>query len=164
VQLAKRCGLLHDIGKSVDQEVEGSHPELGAEVAKRCGESAEVIDAIRGHHDEDVEAANVFTVLVSAADAISAARPGARRETLEKYVKRLQRLEEIAGAFSGVETAYAIRAGREVRVIVSAERVDDKVSAKMCRDIAKEIEEEMTYPGEVKVTLIRENRFVEVAH
>jgi len=162
IQLAKRCGLLHDIGKSVDQEVEGSHPEIGADIARKCGEPQEVVEAIRGHH-EDVEAANIYTVLVSAADAISAARPGARRETLEKYVKRLQRLEEIAGAFPGVESAYAIRAGREVRVIVNADRVDDKVAAKMCRDIAKEIEEEMTYPGEVKVTLIRESRFVEVA-
>ena len=163
IPLAKRCGLLHDIGKSVDQEVEGTHPELGADIARKCGESQEVVDAIAGHHN-DVEAANIYVVLVSASDAISASRPGARRETLEKYVKRLQRLEEIAGAFSGVETAYAIRAGREVRVIVTAERVDDKLAAKMCRDIAKEIEDEMTYPGEVKVTLIRESRFVEVAH
>jgi len=163
IQLAKRCGLLHDLGKAVDQEVEGSHPEIGAELVRKCGESEAVVEAVRGHH-EDVEAANIYTVLVSAADAISAARPGARRETLEKYVKRLQRLEEIAGAFTGVETAYAIQAGREVRVIVNAARVDDKIAAKMCRDIAKEIEDEMTYPGEVKVTLIRENRFVEVAH
>ena len=162
-QLAKRCGLLHDIGKAIDHEVEGSHPELGAEIVRKCGEAQEIVDAVAGHH-EDVEAANVYTVLVSAADAISSARPGARRETLEKYVKRLQRLEEIAGSFGGVESAYAIQAGREVRVIVKAEKVDDKLSAKMCRDIAKEIEEEMTYPGEVKVTLIRENRFVEVAH
>jgi ribonuclease Y len=163
IQLAKRCGLLHDIGKSVDQEVEGSHPQIGAEMARKCGEPQEVIDAVAGHHD-DVQAANIYVVLVAAADAISASRPGARRETLEKYIKRLQRLEEIAGAFTGVETAYAIRAGREVRVIVSADRIDDKMAAKTCRDIAKEIEAEMTYPGEVKVTLIRENRFVEVAH
>ncbi len=163
IQLAKRCGLLHDIGKSVDQEIEGSHPQIGADMARKCGESPEVVEAIAGHHD-DQEAANIYCVLVSAADAISAARPGARRETLEKYVKRLERLEEIAGAFPGVEVAYAIRAGREVRVIVGAERVDDKIAAKMCRDIAKEIETEMTYPGEVKVTLIRESRFVEVAH
>jgi len=162
-QLAKRCGLLHDIGKAVDHESEGTHPTLGAEICRKCGESKEVVDAVAGHH-EDVEAANIYTVLVSAADAISSARPGARRETLEKYVKRLERLEEIAGSFGGVESAYAIQAGREVRVIVSADKVDDKIAAKMCRDIAKEIEEEMTYPGEVKVTLIRENRFVEVAH
>jgi ribonuclease Y len=163
VQLAKRCGLLHDIGKSVDQEVEGSHPQLGADIARKCGEPTEVVESIAAHHD-DITAANIYVVLVSAADAISAARPGARRETLEKYVKRLQRLEEIAGAFPGVEVAYAIRAGREVRVIDTADRVDEKMSAKMCRDIAKEIEAEMTYPGEVKVTLIRESRFVEVAH
>lgn len=162
-QLAKRCGLLHDIGKAVDHEVEGTHPELGAEIARKCGESKEVVDAISGHH-EDAEAQNIYTVLIAAADAMSSARPGARRETLEKYVKRLKRLEEIAGAFGGVDSAYAIQAGREVRVIVNANKVDDKVSAKMCRDIAKEIEEEMTYPGEVRVTLIRENRFVEVAH
>jgi len=162
-QLAKRCGLLHDIGKAVDHEEEGTHPEIGADIARKCGEPTEVVEAIRSHH-EDMEAANLYTVLVSAADAISSARPGARRETLEKYVKRLQRLEEIAGSFSGVETAYAIQAGREVRVIVKADKVDDKLAAKMCRDIAKEIEEEMTYPGEVKVTLIRESRFVEVAH
>ena len=164
IQLAKRCGVLHDIGKAVDQEVEGSHPEIGAEIARRCGEPKEVVDAVAGHHEQDVEAANIYVVLIAAADAISAARPGARRETLEKYVKRLQRLEEIAGAFAGVQSAYAIQAGREVRVIVSAERVDDKLSAKMCRDIAKEIENEMTYPGEVKVTLIRESRFIETAH
>lgn len=162
-QLAKRCGLLHDIGKAIDHEVEGTHPELGADVARKCKENEEVVAAIGEHHD-DVEASSVYTVLVSAADAISSARPGARRETLEKYVKRLQRLEEIAGAFGGVDSAYAIQAGREVRVIVNANKVDDKLSAKMCRDIAKEIEDEMTYPGEVKVTLIRENRFVEVAH
>jgi len=163
IQLAKRCGLLHDIGKSVDQEIEGAHPEIGADIARKCEESPEVINAVAGHH-EDVEAASIYTVLVAAADAISAARPGARRETLEKYVKRLQRLEEIAGAFTGVESAYAIQAGREVRVIVNSDRIDDKVAAKTCRDIAKEIEAEMTYPGDVKVTLIRENRFVEVAH
>ena len=162
VALARRCGLLHDIGKSVDQEIEGSHPQIGSEMARKCGEAKEVVESVAHHHD-DVEAANIYCVLVSAADAISASRPGARRETLEKYVKRLERLEEIAGAFPGVENAYAIRAGREVRVIVAAERVDDKSAAKMCRDIAKEIENEMTYPGEVKVTLIRENRFVEVA-
>ena len=163
IQLAKRCGLLHDIGKSVDQEVEGTHPQIGADIARKCGEPTEVVESIAAHHD-DITAANIYVVLVSAADAISASRPGARRETLEKYVKRLQRLEEIAGAFPGVEVAYAIRAGREVRVIVTADRVDEKMSAKMCRDIAKEIEAEMTYPGEVKVTLIRESRFVEVAH
>jgi len=163
IALAKRCGLLHDLGKSIDQQMEGTHPEVGAELVRKCGEPAEVVEAVRAHH-EDVESAGIYTVIVNAADAISASRPGARRETLEKYVKRLQRLEEIAGAFTGVESAYAIQAGREVRVLVNADKVDDKISSKMCRDIAKEIEDEMTYPGEVKVTLIRESRFVEVAH
>jgi len=162
VGIAKRCGLLHDIGKAVDHEIEGGHPEIGADVLKRCGEKPEVIDAALSHH-EDVRPEYIYTVLVAAADAVSAARPGARRETLEKYIKRLERLEEIAGAFSGVDTAYAIQAGREVRVMVASDRVDDKMAAKICRDIAKEIEDEMTYPGEVKVTLIRESRFVEKA-
>jgi len=162
VELAKRCGLLHDIGKAVDQEMEGSHPEIGADVARRCRETPEVVNAIAGRH-EDVEAQSIYTVLVAAADAISAARPGARRESLERYIKRLERLEEIAGAFPGIETAYAIQAGREVRVIANADKLDDKASAKVCRDIAKEIQEEMTYPGEIKVTLIRESRFIETA-
>ena len=163
VALAKRCGILHDVGKAIDQQMEGTHPEVGADLVRKCGESPEVVEAVRAHH-EDVEIAGIYTVIVSAADAISASRPGARRETLEKYVKRLQRLEEIAGAFTGVDSAYAIQAGREVRVLVNADKVDDKIASKMCRDIAKEIEDEMTYPGEVKVTLIRESRFVEVAH
>jgi len=161
-QLARRCGLLHDIGKAIDHDVEGSHPEIGADVAKRCGESPEVIDAIRNHH-EDTNPETIYTVLIAAADAVSASRPGARRETLEKYIKRLERLEEIAGAFPGVDQAYAIQAGREVRVIVNAGKVDDKMTTRICRDIAKEIEEEMTYPGEVKVTVIRETRVVELA-
>jgi ribonuclease Y len=159
---AKRCGLLHDIGKALDQEAEGTHAQIGADMARRCEESPQTVEAIRGHH-ENTEAASVYTVLVAAADAISAARPGARRESLEKYIKRLERLEQIAGAFPGVETAYAIQAGREVRVIVAASKLDDKAAAKVCRDIANQIQEEMTYPGEIKVTLIRETRFVEVA-
>ena len=162
VALAKRAGLLHDIGKAIDQEVEGSHAHIGADMARRCEESADVVEAIGGHHD-DTEPASIYTVLVTAADAISAARPGARRESLEKYIKRLERLEEIAGAFSGVETAYAIQAGREVRVLVNAGKLDDKAAAKVCRDIANQIQDEMTYPGEIKVTLIRESRFVETA-
>ena len=160
--LAKRAGLLHDIGKAIDQEVEGSHAQIGADMARRCEESADVIEAIGGHHDES-EPASIYTILVASADAISAARPGARRESLEKYIKRLERLEEIAGAFPGVETAYAIQAGREVRVLVNAGKLDDKSAAKVCRDIANQIQDEMTYPGEIKVTLIRESRFVEVA-
>ncbi len=160
--LAKRAGLLHDIGKAIDQETEGGHAEIGADMARRCEESADVVEAIGGHHS-DTEPASIYTILVTAADAISAARPGARRESLEKYIKRLQRLEEIAGAFPGVETAYAIQAGREVRVLVNAGKLDDKSAAKVCRDIANQIQDEMTYPGEIKVTLIRELRFVEVA-
>jgi len=160
--LARRCGLLHDIGKAVDHEVEGGHPEIGADLCKRYGERPEVIEAAAGHHG-DVEAQFIYTPLVAAADAISASRPGARRETLERYIQRLEKLEQIAGTFEGVKQAYAIQAGREVRVMVDAESVDDRVSAKIAHEIAKRIEEEMQYPGEVKVTLIRELRCVEYA-
>ncbi|MEW6359502.1 MAG: ribonuclease Y [Planctomycetota bacterium] len=162
VQLAKRCGLLHDIGKAIDQEMEGTHPQIGADLAKRFGEKPEVINAISGHHD-NIEPTSLYTVIVAAADAISASRPGARRESLEKYIKRLERLEGIATSHSGVDSAYAIQAGREIRVIVNAEKVNDKAAAKMCRDIANEIQEELNYPGEVRVTLIRETRCVEYA-
>ncbi|MFB3892890.1 MAG: ribonuclease Y [Phycisphaerae bacterium] len=161
-QLARRCGLLHDIGKAVDHEVEGSHPAIGADLCKRYGEKDEVCNAVAGHHG-DVEAKSIFTPIISAADAISASRPGARRESLERYVQRLQKLEEIANSFEGVKQSYAIQAGREVRVIVDAENVDDRLSVKVARDIAKRIEDEMEYPGEVKVTLIRELRCVEYA-
>lgn len=160
--LARRCGLLHDIGKAVDHEVEGGHPDIGADLCKRYGEKDEIINAVGGHHG-DIEASSVYTPIVAAADAISASRPGARRETLERYVQRLQKLEEIATSFEGVSQAYAIQAGREVRVIVNAEQVDDRLSGKMARDIAKRIEDEMEYPGEVKVTLVREVRCVEFA-
>ncbi len=161
-QTARRCGLLHDIGKAIDHEVEGSHPNIGADLCKRYGERDEVINAIAGHHG-DVEVTSIYTPIVAAADAISASRPGARRESLERYVQRLQKLEEIALAFEGVKQAYAIQAGREVRVIVDAENVDDRLSGKIARDIAKRIEDEMEYPGEVKVTLVREVRCVEYA-
>ena len=161
-QLAKRCGLLHDIGKAMDHEVEGGHPEIGADLAKRCGEVREVVESVATHHDD--HPANVYAALVSAADAISAARPGARRESLEKYIKRLEQLEEIASGREGVRQAYAIQAGREVRVIVDPDKVGDNVAQKICREIAQEIEAQMTYPGEVQVTLIRESRFVAVAH
>ncbi|HQL72614.1 MAG TPA: ribonuclease Y [Phycisphaerae bacterium] len=161
-QTARRCGLLHDIGKAVDHEVEGGHPQIGADLCKRYGEKDEVINAVGGHHG-DLEVQSIFTPIVAAADAISASRPGARRETLERYVQRLQKLEEIATAFGGVKQAYAIQAGREVRVIVDAESVDDRLSAKIARDIARRVEEEMEYPGEVKVTLVREVRCVEYA-
>lgn len=162
VPLAKRCGLLHDIGKAIGPEMEGTHAVAGADIAKRYDERPEVVNAIGGHHEEKpVE--SVYTVLVSATDAISAGRPGARRETLEKYIKRLEKLESIATSFSGVESAYAIQAGREVRVMVSPDKVNDKIAAKMCYDIAREVEEQLEYPGEVVVTVIRETRFVEHA-
>jgi ribonuclease Y len=161
--LARRCGLLHDIGKAADHEMEGGHPKIGAELAKRYGEtSKEVLHAIAGHHD-DVTVDHVYTVLVAAADAISASRPGARRETLEKYVKRLEELEAVASGFPGVEHAYAIQAGREVRVIANASQTSDSDAVKVCRDIAKAIEEQLNYPGEIKVTVVRETRAVEFA-
>jgi ribonuclease Y len=161
--LARRCGLLHDIGKAADHEMEGGHPKIGAELAKRYGEtSKEVLHAIIGHHD-DVTIDHVYTVLVAAADAISAARPGARRETLEKYVKRLEELEAVASGFPGVEHAYAIQAGREVRVIANASQTSDSDALRVCREIAKAIEEQLNYPGEIKVTVVRETRAVEFA-
>ncbi|RLG36699.1 MAG: ribonuclease Y [Thermoproteota archaeon] len=160
--LARRCGLLHDIGKAVDHEVEGTHPQIGADLCRRYGEREEVIEAAAGHHG-GIKTRFIYTPIVSAADAISASRPGARRETLEQYIKRLEKLEEIATAFEGVKNSYAIQAGREVRVIVDAESVDDHIAAKMAHDIAKRIEEELQYPGEVKVTVIREVRCVDYA-
>jgi ribonuclease Y len=161
--LARRCGLLHDVGKAADHEMEGGHPKIGAELAKRYGEtSKEVLHAIAGHHD-DVTVDHIYTVLVAAADAISASRPGARRETLEKYVKRLEELEAVASGFPGVEHAFAIQAGRELRVIANAHQLSDSESVKVCRDIAKAIEEQLNYPGEIKVTVVRETRSVEFA-
>jgi ribonuclease Y len=161
-QTARRCGLLHDIGKAIDHEVEGSHPAIGADLCRRYGEKEEVCNAVAGHHG-DVEVTSIYTPIVSAADAVSASRPGARRESLERYIQRLQKLEEVALSFEGVKQAYAIQAGREVRVIVDAEAVDDRLSVKIARDIARRIEDEMEYPGEVKVTLVREVRCVEYA-
>jgi ribonuclease Y len=161
--LARRCGLLHDIGKAADHEMEGGHPKIGMELAKRYGENhPDVLHAIVGHHD-DVSVGHIYTVLVAAADAISAARPGARRETLEKYVKRLEQLEAIACGFPQVEHAYAIQAGRELRVIANSKRTSDAEAQKVCHDIARAIEEQMDYPGEIKVTVVRETRAVEVA-
>jgi ribonuclease Y len=162
VALAKRSGLLHDIGKALDHEMEGSHAHIGADFARRCDEKKEIVNAIAAHHGE-VAPESIYAVIVQAANAISNSRPGARRESLEKYIKRMERLEQIAADFLGVEQAYAIQAGREVRVIVDATSVDDRISIKMARDIAKKIEEELTYPGEVKVTLIRETRVLEYA-
>jgi ribonuclease Y len=161
-RLARRCGLLHDIGKAVDHEVEGGHPQIGADLCERYGEKPEVVNAVGGHHGE-IEANSIYTPIIQAADAVSASRPGARRESLERYVQRLQQLEAIATGFEGVQQAYAIQAGREVRVIVDASSVDDRLSAKMAHDIARRVEDEMEYPGEVKVTLIRETRCVEYA-
>jgi len=160
--LGRRCGLLHDIGKAVDHEMEGGHPRLGAELLRRFGEPEAVIHAALGHHD-DLRVERPYTVLVAAADAISASRPGARRETLEKYVRRLEELEGLVLGFPGVEQAYAIQAGREVRVLVDSDHVDDPGAAKLCRDIARAIQDRLTYPGEVKVTVLRETRNVEFA-
>jgi ribonucrease Y len=160
--IARRAGLLHDIGKAMDHEQEGGHPQIGMEFLRRFNESEAVLNAALAHHG-DVPATTPYTPIVTAADAISASRPGARRESLERYVKRLKDLEEVAMGFEGVRQAYAIQAGREVRVIVDARMVDDSISAKIARDIAKKIEAELQYPGEVKVTLIREVRSVEYA-
>ncbi len=160
--VAKRCGLLHDIGKAADHELEGGHPKIGADLLKRHGESIEVVHAALGHHD-DIVIEHPYTVLVATADACSASRPGARRESLERYVKRMEELESIAKEFPGVEQAFAIQAGRELRVIVSSNNTDDPAAAKICRDIANACQERLSFPGEIKVTVIREARFVELA-
>ncbi len=160
--LGRRCGLLHDIGKAADHEMEGGHPAIGADLCKKFGERKEVIHAALGHHD-DLRTDTPYTVLTAAADAISASRPGARRETLERYVRRLEELEALVHGFPGVEQAYAIQAGREVRVIADSHQLDDASAAKLCRDIAQAIQEQLTYPGEVKVTVLRESRNVEFA-
>jgi len=160
--LARRAGFLHDIGKAMDHEVEGGHPAIGANYLKRFNELPVVLNAVAAHHG-DIPADNPYTPLIAAADAISASRPGARRETLERYIKRLEKLEEIAKQFKGVDNCYAIQAGREIRVIVDAQNIDDGIATKMARDIANKIEEELTYPGEIKVTLLRELRCVEYA-
>jgi len=161
-QLAKRAGLLHDIGKALDHEIEGPHAIIGSEIAKKNGESLEVINAIAAHHG-DVEPKTIEAVLVQSADAISASRPGARREMLETYIKRLEKLEEIANSFEGVEKAFAIQAGREIRIIVNPEEIDDYVAKKMSRDISKKVEKNIDYPGQIKVIVIRETRSVEYA-
>ena len=161
-KLARRCGLLHDIGKAIDHETEGGHPQIGADLLKRHGEPREVVQAAAGHHDDpDVE--NPYTVIVAAADACSASRPGARRETLERYVKRMEELESIACGFQGVEHAFAIQAGRELRVMVSSKETTDQSAAKVCRDIVQAFEQRLTYPGEIKVTVLRETRHTEMA-
>jgi len=161
-EIARRAGLLHDIGKSVDHQVEGSHIEIGVDIARKFKESDAVVHAIQAHHG-DVEAQTVVACLVQAADAISAARPGARRENLENYIKRLEKLEEIANSFEGVESSFAIQAGREVRIIVRPDKVNDDQMVILAREIAKKIEGNMDYPGQIKVNLIRENRAVDYA-
>jgi ribonucrease Y len=162
VRIAKMSGLLHDIGKAIDHEVEGSHAVIGADLLQRHGVSAPVVHAVRAHHyDEEPHTIEAF--LLIAADAISAARPGARRETLEAYIKRLEKLEEIANSFQGVQQSYAIQAGREIRILVQPEQIDDSSAQLMARDIAKRIESEMSYPGQIRVTVVRETRAVEYA-
>jgi len=153
---------LHDIGKAADMEIEGPHALIGADIARKNGESQKIVNAIAAHH-EDEKPETVEAILVQAADAISASRPGARREMLETYIKRLKQLEEIANSFEGVEKCYAIQAGREIRIIVNPEEIDDYLSAKLSRDISKKIEKNIDYPGQVKVNVIRETRSVEYA-
>ncbi|MBN2565945.1 MAG: ribonuclease Y [Candidatus Eisenbacteria bacterium] len=162
VTLARRCALLHDIGKAVDHEIEGGHPEIGANIARRYEEPSEVVNSIASHHN-DAPQESVYAVITQAADSISGSRPGARGETLERYIKRLEKLEALALSFGGVKAANAIQAGREIRVFVNSQKVSDKKALKLCRDIASEIESQLTYPGEIKVTLLRETRVVEYA-
>ena len=162
VTLAKRAGLLHDLGKSIDHEVEGSHIQLGADLARKYKENPVVVNAIEAHHG-DVEPTNVISVLIQAADAVSAARPGARRENVENYIRRLQKLEELTGGYPGVEKAYAIQAGREVRIMVKPEEVTEDNMILLARDIAKQIEAELEYPGQIKINVIRETKAVEYA-
>lgn len=161
-RLAKRAGILHDIGKAVDHEIEGSHQSIGADIARKHGENAKVVNAILVHHGEG-DPSTVEASLVAAADALSAARPGARKETLTDYLKRVEKLEQIATSVEGVNKSYAIQAGREVRIIVKPEEVNDALCAQISRDLAKKIESELTYPGQIKVTVVRESRFVEYA-
>ena len=159
VKTAKRAGLLHDIGKALDHEMDGSHIELGVEFAKKYKEGEQVVHAIHAHHG-DVEAKTVVACLVQAADAISAARPGARRENVQNYIKRLEKLEEIAKSFDGVDNSFAIQAGREIRIMVKPEKISDDRMTLLAREVAQKIEQELEYPGQIKVNLIRESRAV----
>jgi ribonuclease Y len=156
-------GLLHDLGKAIDHEVEGPHAVIGAKLAEKFGESEQIVQAIAAHH-EDVQPSSVYDLLVQAADSLSGARPGARKELLENYVKRLEDLENIAKSFQGVANTYAIQAGRELRVIVESEQVSDETATLMSRDIARKIEESLTFPGQIKITVIRETRAIEYAN
>jgi ribonuclease Y len=162
VTVAKRAGLLHDIGKAVDHEISGPHIEIGVDLAKKYRESKDIIHGIAAHHG-DIEPETIEAVLVQAADAISASRPGARRETLEAYIKRLEKLENVADTFEGVEKSFAIQAGREIRIIVKPDEIDDLKAINLSRDIARRIEQELDYPGQIKVVVIRETRSVEFA-
>ena len=161
-KVAKRAGLLHDIGKAIDHEVEGTHVQIGVDLCKRYKESGEVIHAVAAHHN-DIDPETMEAVLVQAADAISSARPGARRESLENYVKRIEKLEDIAKSFAGVEQSYAVQAGREIRVLVKPEQVDDAATVFLAREIADKLENELEYPGQIKVNVIREVRSVDYA-
>jgi ribonuclease Y len=162
VEISKAGALLHDLGKAIDHNVEGTHAQIGAELARRSGVNPKVVNAIASHHHE-VEQESVEAAIVEAADAISGARPGARRESLEQYIKRVRALEDIANSFKGVNQSYALQAGREVRIFVKPEEIDDLDSVRLARDIAKNIEESMQYPGQIKVTVIRETRTVDYA-
>lgn len=162
-RVARRAGLLHDLGKAADHELEGTHAEIGAETARKYNESPAIVEAIKRHHDGDLREAGVETVLVQAADALSASRPGARREVLESYIKRLEKLEQIASSFKGVNKTYAIQAGREVRILVDQEEVRDDGAMMLAREVAQKIENELEYPGQIKVTVIRETRAIEYA-
>lgn len=162
VTQAKRAGLLHDLGKSIDHEVEGSHVQIGVELARKYRENEDIVHAIEAHHN-DVEPRTIVACIVQAADAISAARPGARRENLENYIKRLEKLEEVTSSFPGVEKSFAIQAGREVRIMVAPDKVSEDQMVLLARDIAKKIEEELEYPGQIKVNMIRETKVIEYA-
>ena len=160
--MAKKAGLLHDIGKAVDHEIEGTHVNIGIRILEKFGLQKDVIDAMKSHHDEYPHA-SLESYIVTAADAMSAARPGARKETAEKYIKRLEEIEEIANSFEGVEKSYAIQAGREVRIFVNPEKVDDYGAMKLAKDIATRMQEDLNYPGEIKVVVMRETRSIEFA-